>query len=169
MKTLIIFRHAKSDWSSGEANDHDRPLAPRGRKSAKVMGRFLEKSGEVPDSTVTSSAVRARTTAELAIKAGHWECKKRVTDHLYNCSAADVLKEIRAEPDASQILLIVGHEPTCSETIGRFVGQARIDLSTGAMARLDFPIDHWRQADFGTAGLVWLVTPKLIKKLLLSA
>ncbi len=165
MKTVIIFRHAKSDWSSAEAKDHDRPLAPRGRKSAKVMGRFLERSGEVPDSIVTSSAVRARTTAELAMKAGKWECKKRVTDRLYNCSAADVLKEIKAEPDASQILLIVGHEPTCSETIGRFVGQARVNFSTGAMARLDFPIDHWRDADFGSAALIWLITPKIVKTL----
>ena len=44
MKTIIIFRHAKSDWSSAEANDQDRPLASRGRKSAKLMGRFLEKT-----------------------------------------------------------------------------------------------------------------------------
>jgi phosphohistidine phosphatase len=165
MKTVIIFRHAKSDWSSAEANDHNRPLAPRGRKSAKVMGRFLAGCGQLPDSVVTSSAVRARTTAQLAMKAGRWECTKRVTNRLYNCSAADVLKEIKAEPDSSEILLIVGHEPTCSETIGRLAGQTKVDFSTGAMARLDLPIDHWRDAKFAAAQLIWLVTPKLVKEM----
>jgi phosphohistidine phosphatase len=168
MKTIIIFRHAKSDWSSGEAKDEDRPLAPRGRKSAKVMGRFLTKSVQVPDSIVTSSAVRARATVELAMKAGEWECKTRVTDRLYSCATADMLKEIRSEPDTSEILLIVGHEPTCSETIGRFAGQTKVDFSTAAMARLDFPIERWRQADFDTAQLIWLVNPKLVEKLLKS-
>ncbi len=166
MKTVIIFRHAKSDWSPGEANDHDRPLAPRGRKSAKIMGRFLAQSAEVPDSVVTSSAVRAHNTVELAIKAGKWECKTRVTDRLYNCSPADMLKEIRAEPDTSEILLIAGHEPTCSETVARFAGGAEVRFSTAAMARLDFAIDHWREADFGKAQLIWFVTPKLVEKLL---
>ena len=99
------------------------------------------------------------------MKAGEWECTKRVTDRLYNCSPADMLKEIQAEPDTSQILLIVGHEPTCSEAIGRFTGQARIACSTAAMGRLDFPIEHWRDAEFGAAELIWLVTPKLVKTL----
>jgi len=165
MKTVIIFRHAKSDWSSAQPNDHDRPLAPRGRKSAKLMGRFLERSSQAPDSLVTSSAVRARTTAELAMKAGEWECTKRVTDRLYNCSPADMLREVQAEPDTSQALLIVGHEPTCSETIARLAGHVNAAFSTGAMARLDLPIQRWRDADFGTAQLIWLVTPKLVKKL----
>jgi len=166
MKTIIIFRHAKSDWSSGEANDHDRPLAERGRKAAKLMGRFLAKTGQAPDSIVSSSAVRARNTFELAVKAGEWEAQRRVTDRLYNCSPADVLKEIKAEPDTTERLMIVGHEPTCSETIGRLAGQARVSVSTGTMARLDLPIEHWRDADFGTAELIWFVTPKLIEKML---
>jgi phosphohistidine phosphatase len=166
MKTLIVFRHAKSDWSSGEANDHDRPLALRGEKAAKVMGCFLKKSGEIPDSIVTSSAVRAVRTVELSSKAGEWECKRRVTDRLYNCSPTDVLKEIKAEPDTTEVLLITGHEPTCSETIARLAGQARVRFSTAAMARLDLAIESWRQTDFGSAELIWLVTPKLVTKLL---
>ncbi|MFB3906586.1 MAG: histidine phosphatase family protein [Acidobacteriota bacterium] len=166
MKTLILFRHAKSDWSSGETNDHDRPLAPRGQKAAKTMGRFLKQSGQAPDSIVTSSALRARNTVDLAVKAGEWDCKTRITDRLYNCSPVDMLKEIRAEADTTQVLLIAGHEPTCSETIARLTGDAKLGFSTGAMARLDFPIERWRDADFGRAELVWLVPPKLVKKLL---
>jgi len=166
MKTVIILRHGKSDWSSEAAQDHDRPLAPRGEKAAKLMGRFLKESGEAPDSIVTSSAVRARSTAELAMKAGKWDCEKRVSEKLYNCSPSDMLREIKAEPDTTGILLLVGHEPTCSETVTRLGGPGRMRFATAAMARLDLPIDHWQDADFGNAQLIWMVTPKLVEKLL---
>ncbi len=66
MKTLIFFRHGKSDWDAEYHGDHNRPVAKRGRKAAKLMGRFLASTGQVPDSVVTSSALRARSTFELA-------------------------------------------------------------------------------------------------------
>jgi len=74
-----------------------------------------------------------------------------------------MLSEIQAEPDATNILVIVGHEPTCSETIGRLAGELRVHFSTAAMARLDLPIERWADADFGHAQLIWLVTPALLK------
>ena len=48
MKTLILFRHGKSDWSGGTENDHDRPVSKRGRTAAQVMGRFLTLARQVP-------------------------------------------------------------------------------------------------------------------------
>ena len=47
--------------------------------------------------------------------------------------------------------MIVGHEPTCSEFIGRLAGGAQVRFSTGAAARLDLALEHWREADFGMA------------------
>ena len=41
MKTLILLRHGKSDWKDDELVDHERPLAKRGRKAARAVGRFL--------------------------------------------------------------------------------------------------------------------------------
>ena len=58
-KKLILFRHAKSDWTSGAASDHARPLARRGMEAARVMGKFLMSAGEVPEQILCSSAVRA--------------------------------------------------------------------------------------------------------------
>jgi phosphohistidine phosphatase len=39
--TLILTRHAKSDWGSPALPDYDRPLNDRGRRSAPVLGRWL--------------------------------------------------------------------------------------------------------------------------------
>ena len=71
-KKLILFRHAKSDWDSGAASDHARPLARRGVEAARVMGKFLMSAGEVPDQVLCSTAVRAMATVQLAAKAGGW-------------------------------------------------------------------------------------------------
>ena len=38
MRSVIMFRHGKSDWDVDYGPDHDRPLAKRGIKAAKKMG-----------------------------------------------------------------------------------------------------------------------------------
>ena len=65
MAVLLIMRHAKSDWSVGGMTDHERPLAPRGVEAAGAMGRFLARCGQAPELVFTSTAERARATAEL--------------------------------------------------------------------------------------------------------
>ena len=70
MKTLLVMRHAKSDWGAPLGDDHERPLADRGVKAARRMGCFLTDSGSVPQLVISSTAVRARTTAELAAEPG---------------------------------------------------------------------------------------------------
>lgn len=50
MLELLVMRHATSDWGAGVADDHERPLAPRGIEAARRMGRFLSDVGVIPDS-----------------------------------------------------------------------------------------------------------------------
>lgn len=165
MKTLIFLRHGKSDWNATYGTDHSRPINKRGEKAAILMGQFLKKTNQIPDSVITSSAVRALTTAQIASEAGSWGCAIRVTDSLYGASPNEVLQEIRREPDKADILLLAGHEPTCSESVGMFIGRAFVRFPTAAMARIDFDVASWDQVDFGHGRLSWLVTPKLLQKL----
>jgi phosphohistidine phosphatase len=65
---LLLLRHAKSDWS-GSCGDHDRPLAPRGRKAAPRMGPFMRKKGYVPAAVLCSTAERTKETLELLLPA----------------------------------------------------------------------------------------------------
>ncbi len=60
-RTLLIIRHAKSDWESG-APDHERPLNARGRREAPKLGKHLAALGLRPDLVVCSDAARARQT-----------------------------------------------------------------------------------------------------------
>lgn len=60
--TLILTRHAKSDWDDTTLDDHDRALNERGRKSADAMGLWLAGNGLVPETILCSTATRTRET-----------------------------------------------------------------------------------------------------------
>lgn len=162
MKTVIFFRHGKSDWDAAFDHDHQRPLSKRGRRAARTMGRFLTDAGQVPDRIVTSSAVRAQETLKQARKAGGWNHPERVAQALYEAEPDAVLEEIRKAPDDANALLLVGHEPTWSETISRLVGGGRVRVPTAAMARVDMEAGYWSEAAFGEGQLSWLVPPRLL-------
>ena len=59
MKRITLLRHAKSSWDDVTLDDFDRPLSPRGRRSAPEMGRRLKVRDEVPDLVISSPAKRA--------------------------------------------------------------------------------------------------------------
>lgn len=166
MKTLIFFRHAKSDWNSAFQADHDRPLAKRGVKAAKSMGRYLSEIAQTPDSIVTSSAERAQQTVTLAAEAGGWEAPVRICPAVYGATPHDLLEEIRTEPEGSDVLLLAGHEPTFSSTISLLIGGGTVRFPTAAMARIDFPADDWKEVQFGRGQLIWMAIPKVVDKIL---
>ena len=55
MKTLYIFRHAKSSWNFNSFKDHDRPLGSRGRKQVIKMGKYLAKHVKPPNQITEDS------------------------------------------------------------------------------------------------------------------
>lgn len=164
MRSLILFRHGKSDWDATFANDHERPLASRGIDSARMMGRLLGEIGEVPDLAISSSAVRARDTLHIAARAGHWTSTLRIDSALYESTPTAVLHWIQGLDEPAYSLLLTGHEPTWSDLAGRLIGGAVIRVPTGAMLRIDFGCDDWSMVEDGSGELRWLLPPKLIGK-----
>lgn len=160
MKTIILFRHAKSDWNASSGADHDRPLAERGRKAADRMGRFLAEKGEVPHLAISSTAVRARDTLDRAVRAGQWSCRVEQLDDLYLPSSYGLLHVLRQREEPLTSVMLVGHEPAWSETLSLLVGGGEYRFPTAAMARIDVAANLWQEVDFGLGELRWLVTPK---------
>jgi phosphohistidine phosphatase len=164
VKELLLLRHGKSDWNAEYGKDHERPLAPRGRAASKLIGRFLKKANSVPGLLVTSSAVRACSTAQLAAEAGAWSSRLVVTDDLYACSSRAVVKLISRQAKEVERLMLVGHNPAWEDTIRLFIGGGMIRVPTAAVACIRFPILRWNDASAASGVLQWLVTPKLLKK-----
>lgn len=160
MKTLLLFRHGKSDWDVEYGRDHARPLADRGRKSAKKMGRFLVSARCTPERALSSSAARARETLALASEAGGWDgVPTTVSDNLYAASPQAVLREIQKTPDDSAFLVVTGHEPTTSGLVALLIGGGYVEIKTGTIARIDVNVDRWADIREGRGALAWLMPP----------
>ena len=163
MKTILLFRHGKSDWKAEYEQDHERPLSGRGRRASRTMGQFLARAGQTPDRVISSSALRARSTLMLASAAGEWTAPIYESKSLYLCSVDDVLEVLRKESDDFERIMFVGHEPTCSELLESLTG-VEAKIPTGAMARIDSDIRRWKELEPGSCRLIWLVPPKLYTK-----
>ena len=162
MRQILVMRHAKSDWGVA-SGDHDRVLARRGIKAARKVGRFLTDSGTIPDLILSSTAVRALTTAELAAEAGEWGCEIVTSRDLYASDPERVLDVIRETGNGVGRLLIAGHEPTWSTLVTWLIGGGRVRMPTAAVACLDLPHGDWIDLAPATCELRWLVTPKTVK------
>lgn len=160
-KTIILFRHAKSDWDTSFGSDHDRPLASRGIKDAGLMGRLLAQADQVPQLVLCSTAKRAVQTLELAKAAGDWQCPVEYRAGLYLAQVDGVLKMLRSLPSNIDSVLLVGHEPTWSSLSSQLIGGGQIKVSTGALLRFD-TTSSWEELGVGDARLAWSISPKLV-------
>lgn len=108
-RELVLIRHAKSAWP--DLPDRDRPLAPRGRRQAPLVGTWLRAAGRLPDLVLCSTARRARETWQLM--AVELCAPVHVTNEewIYGADAASLLDLIRQVPEEVQTLLLVGHAP----------------------------------------------------------
>ena len=164
MKTLLLFRHGKSSWDDASLPDRDRPLAPRGVKAARRMGRFLERVGPVPDRVLCSPAVRTAETLRHAADAGGWRAPTGVVPELYGASPAEVLACVRAAGRGVETLLVVGHEPACSRTVSVLIGGAAVRFPTAALACIRLDAAGWDEIRPGCGELLWLVAPRLLAR-----
>ena len=159
MKSIIIFRHGKSDWDAAYDRDHDRPLSKRGFKATIKMGKYLDKINQVPDLVISSSATRTKNTAELAIKHGNWNSKYSIEPKIYGASSDTLLELIHLLDNRITSICFVGHEPTCSSFISLCTYHSQ-RFKTASMAKLNFRSDTWNKIEFGTGALDWIKSPK---------
>jgi phosphohistidine phosphatase len=131
-RTLILLRHAKSDWSGTDA-DVDRPLSKRGLREAPQAGRWLAHHVDSIDLTVVSPANRAQKTWELASSELQTKPPASIDDRLYAASADQLLDVVRALPDDAHTVVLVGHNPGIEDLASRLTGDS-MPMPTSALA-----------------------------------
>ncbi|MCL4266520.1 MAG: histidine phosphatase family protein [Anaerolineae bacterium] len=159
-KTLLIMRHAKSDWDNTRLSDHARPLNKRGKQDAPHMGKLLKDEDLTPDLIITSTAERALTTAELVALACDFEGELVTTRHFYHADPATYLELLQGVDDQYNRVMIVGHNPGMEELVTDLTGQAE-HFTTANIAHVELPITSWSQLNEDTTGtLLHLWRPK---------
>jgi phosphohistidine phosphatase len=156
MKTLLLVRHGKSSWDHQGLADHDRPLNNRGLRDAPEMGRRLAERGVEPDVILSSTALRARTTAQLMAEALGFDADRVITDErLYAASASEVLGVIQELDDSVGCAMVVGHNPETASLAKQF-SEEIAEMPTCAIAEFTFDVDEWSEVgdiDPVTAGV----------------
>ena len=135
MKTLLILRHAKSSWDDPGLRDHDRPLNRRGKRDAPRMGRLIADRDLIPDRIVSSTAVRARTTAALAAAEFDHDVEIETTRDLYGAHPDGYIEVAEERGGAAERLMVVGHNPGITALVSRLTGVSRVHAHRRARHR----------------------------------
>lgn len=159
MRSLMLLRHGKSDWDAGAADDHSRPLNARGVRSAERMGEVIRDLGIVPDLVISSTATRARSTAELARLSGGWDSRLVLDEALYGASVGETLAVVAAQADDHTRVMLVGHQPTWSMVVKHLTGGS-VAMRTATCADIELTVGEWGSLRASTGTLVTVLQPR---------
>jgi phosphohistidine phosphatase len=166
VRTLYLLRHLKSSWDEPGLSDHERPLAPRGRRAGKKLARHLRTERVAPELVLCSTSTRTRQTFEV-VKAALGAPEARFLPELYAASEAALLAAAHAVEPKTRSVLLIAHNPGLEDlAVGlaaRGDGDALQRLGekfpTGAFATLVFA-GGWAELEPGAGELVDLVVPR---------
>ena len=144
MKTLLILRHAKAVPKDPNLSDHDRQLDELGKEDALRIGKMIKAKDIIPSFIISSTALRAKTTAELVAKACKYEAEIVLDRSLYGAKPKDYLAIIETISDKYGSDLIVGHNPTIEDTIQMLTNSSDVVvIPSCALAHLSLDIEKW--------------------------
>ena len=162
-KTLILSRHAKSDWSTSASSDHGRPLNERGREAAMKIGSWLGTQEYLPQTIFHSDALRTTETAQLISSMFPKVPTLSAEPELYHADPQTILKLVAIQAD--NLTMIVGHNPTIALTAQILAStpakHARFaDYPTGATTVFNFDFVNWNEIAPKTGAITNFVIPK---------
>lgn len=154
-------RHAKSSWDFEDLSDHDRPLNNRGRKDAPLMGRELGSLEVEPDLIISSSAVRALTTATLVANVLGYDTEKiAIEEEIYKADKKELLDIVKKIPNQFEKMLLVGHNNTITEFANLLSPELIPNIPTAGAVGISFACTTWREIGKENASFLFFDYPK---------
>ena len=159
---LYLLRHASAgEGLSDPKKDEKRRLDEDGVLQTRYIGLMLAQLDVQLDLIVSSPLVRAMQTASVAANELAYEGKIELGLALRPEATFEEFRELLKKLSKSESVMVVGHNPSLSEFLGRLVGgpaaPAQIDMKKGAVAKVELRGK--------SATLLWLVTPKIARVL----
>ena len=160
-KTLLLIRHAKSDWGDLMLSDFERPLNHRGEINAPEMAKRLAKRELFPQQFISSPALRAITTAKYFAKELHINSADIIQEKdIYDALTNSLLEVVNNLDESSNFTALFGHNPGITGLVNYLSNQEISHLPTCGMALIKFPFDQWKMVSSGTGELVFFDFPK---------
>jgi phosphohistidine phosphatase len=113
---LILWRHAEAEDAAPGGDDLERALTSRGEKDAARVGAWLDRKLPEGARILCSPARRCEQTA-LALGR-----KYKIRPELAPDATPAQLLEAAQWPNARQLVVLVGHQPTLGQTVAQLLG-----------------------------------------------
>ena len=170
MKTVYLFRHAKSSWKEAGLTDKERPLNKRGWAAALAMGRHLAARYDGHLHVLCSTAVRARQTLDRFLEGFGGDCAIHFESGLYMAGAHDIIGQIQKVNAGADRLMVIGHNPGMHAAARALAATGEPEdlhrlsarFPTAALAEIAFEADDWRNIGVGQGILMSYIKPREI-------
>jgi phosphohistidine phosphatase len=153
---LYVFRHAKAERAGPDGGDAARPLAEKGQRDTRRLGRWMREREFAFDLVATSPHARAWETAVLVLQSADAPPPLEAWDELGPEGTVEAVLARLAALDPAGAVLLVGHKRLLSALVSAAIGGGRVRLGLGSLARVR------RFAPEAGGELEWLVTPAVI-------
>ena len=168
MKIVYLLRHAKSSWSHGSLADHERPLAPRGKRAAPLVGAHMREGGYQPDLVLCSTAARTRKTLEAVLSELDGDPRVEWDEGIYLAAPEHLLEMLQTAPDTAESILMVGHNPgtgiladaLCDEGPTDQLRLMATKFPTAGLAVIELRVDRWEDVRGGCGTLKEFIRPR---------
>ena len=170
MKNLFLLRHCEANNFEEKKSDHEKQLNENGRKCAILLKNWFEKNNIALDHILTSSADRTLTTANIIFS--NYENKIYKKKELYLCDYKEIFKVVKLLDNNFSSVVIVGHEPSISESLKFLTSHCRPDLEyvtkslypTGGLSLINFSVSNWNKIEEKTGVLDAFITPQYLEE-----
>jgi phosphohistidine phosphatase len=159
MKTIILVRHIKSDWSN-LLHDIERPVRNDRREDALLIADVIAEKSEVPQHIFSSPALRTRQTAQC-LSAG-WNLSVSISESIYECAASDILAMIKKIPKEYDHVAIVCHNPAITDFVNQYSNSYLDNMPTSGAVSITFDTDEWPSVN-GQGEMNWVLRPKELR------
>ena len=164
--TVYFLRHANAGKPLANLKrDEKRALDKDGIEQCGSVGRALTALDVQVDAIISSPLKRAAQTASLVGNELSYEGKLQFEEALRPGATFSDFRRMLEKYAKQEAIMVVGHNPTLSEFLGRILSQtgceAGTDLKKGAVAKVEI--------ERNSAVLQWCLTPKVIRALYVAA
>ena len=163
MKRLLLVRHANSGWQADVKTDFDRKLTKQGNNEANEMANLISRNIVRLDTIISSSAIRAISTAQYfadAFNINFADIKKDIG--LYEKGISYIKKMIASQSTSFECIMLVGHNPTFTALTTNLTGEEISSLEPCSVVCIDYNITEWADLENTNGQLLFIETPFIL-------
>lgn len=156
MKTLLLIRHAKSDWPEN-VEDFDRPLTDLGITNAPKMANLLLSKNISIDHFITSPAKRALHTCQLFSEVYNEDYI--IENKLYNPREINFENTIYGLPKEVRSVAMFSHNNGISNFANTLTNEI-VNLPTCGIVAYEIDCENWSDFERAKKKFLYFYSPK---------